>query len=107
MRGDYRAAPGVVAGLNVLLSRRPGGDVHAGHLPRRTLDADDPSLPPDLPTTVFHAIQRETPPPAEIERFPGVPPGTVKPHPLLAMHRPRSHLGEYGPQADRPNGEQP
>jgi RNA polymerase sigma-70 factor (ECF subfamily) len=46
-------------------------------------------------------------PHAEIERVPGVPLGTVKSRPRLAMHRQRSHLGEYGPQAERPNGEQP
>jgi RNA polymerase sigma factor (sigma-70 family) len=93
--------------------------------PRRTLDADDPSLvplAPAAPDTVFDTVQREgrlraalstlpaeqaevirlsffeDRPHADIERVLSIPLGTVKSRLRLAMNRLRTHLGDYGEQ---------
>jgi RNA polymerase sigma-70 factor (ECF subfamily) len=102
--------------------------------PRRTLDADDPSLvplAPAAPDTVFDTVQREgrlrdalstlpaeqaevirlsffeDRPHADIERVLSIPLGTVKSRLRLAMNRLRIHLGDYGPPVASRDGEQP
>jgi RNA polymerase sigma-70 factor, ECF subfamily len=98
-------------------------------LPRRALDAEDPSLapmPPAAPDAVLGTLQQETRlrqalstlpteqaevirlsffedrPHAEIERALGIPLGTVKSRLRLALSRLRTHLAEHGPS---PSGE--
>ena len=107
----------------------------ARRVPRRMLDADDPSLAPQpaaAPDAVFDTLQREARlrqalthlspeqadvirlsffedrPHADIERVLGIPLGTVKSRLRLAMIRLRAHLGDYDPtqSGERPNGEQ-
>jgi RNA polymerase sigma-70 factor (ECF subfamily) len=92
--------------------------------PRRTLDAEDPSLAPQAPAApdaVFDTFQRESRlrealstlpaeqaevirlsffedrPHADIERALSIPLGTVKSRLRLAMNRLRGHLGDFGP----------
>ena len=93
----------------------------ARKIPRRMLDADDPSLvpqAPEAPDTMLDAMRRESRlrdaliilppeqadvirlaffedrPHADIKRTLGIPLGTVKSRLRLAMKRLRAHLGE-------------
>jgi RNA polymerase sigma-70 factor (ECF subfamily) len=93
-------------------------------LPRRALDAEDPSLvprSPAAPDTVVDMVQRESRlreallslpaeqaevirlsffedrPHADIERMLSIPLGTVKSRLRLAMTRLRTHLGDFDP----------
>jgi len=108
----------------------------ARRVPRRTLDAEDPSLAPQAPAApdaVLDTVQREDRlraalkilppeqadvirlsffedrPHADIERVLGVPLGTVKSRLRLAMARLRAHLGDDGASqsGEIPNGERP